>query len=64
MSRLKSTRPTNPHRRSSQKGVRFSQTELAHIRAQADRYCKGNVAEFVRYAALNFTPRKHDLEGR
>lgn len=38
--------------------VRLNAKELAHIQAQADKYCKGNVSLWIRTSAMNYEPEK------
>lgn len=42
-------------------GLRVSETERAIIEAKAKKFTKGNVSEWVRYAAINMQPKKEDV---
>lgn len=42
--------------------VRLNEDEKAAILRKAKVFTEGKIGEFMRYAALNFNPRKKDLE--
>lgn len=44
-----------------QRTIRFSEEEFSEIINRAKKYAKGNLSRYVRYAALNFVPKKKDL---
>lgn len=42
-------------------GFRVDQDQRNRIKAQADKYTKGNISEWCRFAAMNMEPRPSDL---
>lgn len=42
--------------------VRLSMEELDKVDKSARTWTNGRISEWVRYAALHFKPRKHDLK--
>lgn len=42
--------------------IKVTPLEKKAIKALADRYAKGNLSLWLRYAAINCRPRKEDLE--
>lgn len=46
------TTPTNPI------AVRFTDSERKLLQAKADKYCDGNVSEFIRIAVIAFKEKK------
>lgn len=36
--------------------------EIAKIKSNANKFCDGNVAHWIRHAAMNYTPRAKELE--
>lgn len=43
------------------KNIKFSAEELRFIQKQADEFSDKNFSAFVRYAALNYQPKKKEL---
>lgn len=41
--------------------VALDESELNAIQEKAQLFCRGNTSFLMRYAALNFTPRKDEL---
>lgn len=42
--------------------VRFTHSERVEAQKKADEYCDGKLSEWVRAAALSWTPSKEELE--
>lgn len=59
---IKTKRAKNPHPNPNVKGrvqpIRFSTAEWKAIKANADKYAGGNMSAFIRFAAMNYSPRK------
>ena len=42
--------------------LHIKEEDLEKIKALADKYAQGNLSAWIRYAAVNHTPKKSDLE--
>lgn len=59
---LKPTRKPNPYSRKIVLTLKVNAEEMKTLLARAHGFTKGNVSEWVRYAAMNFKPTKGDLK--
>jgi hypothetical protein len=59
---LKQTKAPNPNLRKIVLDVRVNAEEMRTILARAHGLTKGNVSEWLRFAALNFKPTKKDFQ--
>jgi hypothetical protein len=41
--------------------IKLTMTEFKALRAKAEEHTKGNISEWIRYAALNLSPKTEDL---
>lgn len=62
MKKLKSTKQPNPHARKIVVTLKVNSDEMRTLLARAHGFAKGNVSEWVRYAALHFKPVKEDFQ--
>lgn len=62
MKKLKSTKKPNPYVRSIVVTFKVNADELRVILAGAHGSARGNISEFVRYAATHFKPTKEDFQ--
>jgi hypothetical protein len=62
MSKLKKNKKQNPYARKITVPFKVNADEMRAILSNAHTFTKGNVSEWVRYAAMNCKPAKGDLE--
>ena len=62
MSILKATKKPNPHARKIVVPFKVNSEEMRELMKKAHGYSKGNISAWVRFAALNFKPKKEDFE--
>jgi len=62
MSNLKSIKKPNPYARKIVVPFKVNADEMRELLKKAHQYTKGNISEWVRFAALNFKPKKEDFE--
>lgn len=60
--KLKPTKKPNPNARKIVVPFKVNAEEMKTLLARAHGFTKGNISEWVRYAALNFVPSKKDLD--
>jgi hypothetical protein len=61
MKKLKATKKQNPYARKIIVPFKVNSEEMRVLLRHAHSCTKGNVSEWVRYAALNFKPAKGDF---
>lgn len=62
MSKLKSMKKPNPYARKIIVPFKVNAEEMRKLLSKAHGFTKGNISEYVRFAALNFKPGKEDFE--
>lgn len=62
MAKLKATKQPNPYARKIVVPFKVNAEEMRSLLKHAGAFTKGNVSEWVRFAALRFKPTKGDLE--
>lgn len=62
MSKLKSTKKPNPYARKIVVPFKVNSDEMRELMKKAHAFTKGNISEWVRFAALKFKPSKEDFE--
>lgn len=62
MKQLKKEKKVNPHARKIIVPFKVNSEEMRKLLARAHGFTKGNLSQFVRYAALHFVPAKKDFE--
>lgn len=62
MSKLKKTKKQNPYVRKIVVTFKVNADEMRAVLSKAHTFAKGNVSEWVRFAATNCKPTKGDLE--
>ena len=62
MKKLKEVKKHNPNVREIPLRARANAEEMRKILARAVKFTGGDVSKWLRYAAMNHTPKKEDLE--
>ncbi len=62
MKHLKSTKKQNPHARVIVVTLRVNAEEMKQLLARGAAYAGGSVSEWIRFASLNYKPKKEDFE--
>ena len=62
MPKIKETKKLNPYARKILVQFKVNADEMREVLKQAHGFTAGNISGFVRYAALNFKPRKEDFQ--
>lgn len=53
---MKDEKPANPHNRTEPLRSRASVEQMKTIQAKANKFCEGNVSEWLRIAAVKYEP--------
>lgn len=62
MSKLKSSKKANPYARKIVVPFKVNADEMRELFKKAHQFADGNVSQWVRFASLNFKPKKEDFE--